>query len=77
MKHEKEWRTCDRCGSEIKIKPISQMRFARYGDYSTPSPIFEEGFIRGEIHECKLFFGQRYDLCPKCRKEFERFMKNE
>ena len=55
MKHEKEWRTCDRCGSEIKIKPVDQMRFTRYGDYSTPSPIFEEGFIRGEIHTCKLF----------------------
>ena len=77
MKHEKEWRTCDRCGSEIKIKPVDQMRFTRYGDYSTPSAIFEEGVIRAEIHTCKFLFGQRYDLCPKCRKEFERFMKND
>ena len=75
MKHKNEWRTCDRCGSEIKIRPISQMKFTRLGDYCTPSPIFEDEYIRGEIHTCKLFFEHRYDLCPKCRKEFERWIK--
>ena len=51
------------------------------GDYFTPSPIFEDGNVRGEIKEIHsniLFpFGRTYDLCPKCRKDFERFMRND
>lgn len=81
MKHQKEWRACDRCGAEIKVKPISEFEFMAIGDYFTPSPIFEDGNVRGEIKEIHsniLFpFGRTYDLCPKCRKDFERFMKNE
>lgn len=76
MKHKKEWRTCDRCGLEIKVKPMTELKFTRLGDNLTPSPIFEDVDIRGEIHTCKLLFGERYDLCPKCRKDFVRFMKN-
>ena len=81
MKHQKEWHTCDRCGREIKVKSISEFEFTGFGDYSTPSPIFEDGDVRGEIkeiHSNRLFpFGRTYDLCPKCRKDFERFMRNE
>ena len=81
MKHQKEWRTCDRCGAEIKVKSISEFEFTVFGDYFTPSPIFEDGNVRGEIkeiHSNRLFpFGSTYDLCPKCRKEFKRFMKND
>lgn len=81
MKYRKEWHTCDRCGTEIKVKPISEFEFTMFGDYSTPSPIFEDGNVRGEIkeiHSNRLFpFDRTYDLCHKCRKEFERFMKNE
>jgi len=81
MKHQKEWLTCDRCGEEIKVKPISEFEFMPIGDYFTPSPIFKDGNVRGEIKEIHsniLFpFGRTYDLCHKCRKDFERFMKNE
>ena len=77
MKHQKEWHTCDRCGAEIKVKPITELKFTRLGDYLTPSPIFEDGDIRGEIHTCNLLFWNRYDLCLKCRKDFVRFMRNE
>ena len=81
MKHQKEWRTCDRCGDEIKVKSISEFEFTVFGDYFTPSPIFEDGNVRGEIkeiHSSRLFpFGSTYDLCPKCRKDFEEFMRND
>lgn len=81
MKYQKEWHTCDRCGEEINVKLISKFEFARLGDYSIPSPIFEDGNVRGEIKEIrsnKLFpFGRTYDLCPKCRKDFEEFMRNK
>ena len=30
MKHQKEWCTCDRCGAEIKVKPISEFEFMNY-----------------------------------------------
>ena len=80
MKHQKELRTCDRCGAEIKVKPISEFEFMPIGDYFTSSPIFEDGNVRGEIKEIHsniLFpFGRTYDLCPKCRKDFEEFMRN-
>ena len=81
MKHEKEWYTCDRCGREIKVNSISEFEFTGFGDYSTPCPIFEDGNIRGEIkeiHSSILFpFDRTYDLCPKCRKDFEEFMRND
>ena len=81
MKHQKELHTCDRCGVEIKVKPISEFEFMPIGDYFTPSPIFEESDVRGEIKEIHsniLFpFGRTYDLCHKCRKDFERFMEND
>ena len=30
MKHQKGWHTCDRCGVEIKVKPISEFEFMNY-----------------------------------------------
>ena len=30
MKQQKEWSTCDRCGAEIKVKPISEFEFMNY-----------------------------------------------
>jgi hypothetical protein len=51
VKHSKEWHACDRCGEEIKVKPISEFEFMPIGDYFTPSPIFEDGNVRGEIKE--------------------------
>lgn len=33
MEHKKEWHTCDRCGAEIKVKPISELEFMPIGDY--------------------------------------------
>lgn len=77
MKHSKIWYTCDRCGA--KIMPISktELKYTRIGDYSEPRPIFDDENVRGEIESCIFMFPEKYDLCPKCRKEFKRFMKNE
>ena len=76
MKHGKEWRFCDRCGVEIKIKPKNVIKFVRIGEYSDFEPTFEDGETSGmveKIHTFK-FLNRKYDLCPKCRKDFERFM---
>lgn len=72
MKHQKEWRTCDRCGKEIQAKSLKTMDFTRKGDYITP--IFEDSDLRGEIHTFKFGFEHVIDLCPKCRIAFQRFM---
>ena len=79
MKHEKEWYTCDRCGKEIiqydknrvhiktqEIDPLNEDEIYTAKDLAQqtlPMLVWEE--------ECK------YDLCPKCRKDFKRFMRNE
>lgn len=79
MKHKREWHTCDRCGVEIKIKPLKEIKFVRLGDYSDIKPYFEDGDMRAKIEETNTFrlFNRKYDLCPKCRKSFEKFMKND
>lgn len=65
MKHEKEWHTCDRCGVEIK-----------YGSRSiiTRKICCLDGFTVG-VDTFERF--KNFELCPKCAKEFKRFMKNE
>ena len=80
MKHKKEWRTCDRCGKEIRVKPRTEIKYVRFGEYSDFQPYWEEDNIIAEIEETKKFkllFPQKYELCPECRRDFERFMENE
>ena len=65
MKHGKEWYTCDRCGEEIA---------------SGNRSLLSKKVCR--IHGLHAKHGKadgvtNIDLCPKCRKDFERFMKNE
>lgn len=79
MKHIKEWHTCNRCGAEIKFKPRVQLQYIPCGTYSDPIIRFTENEISCELHKTR-FCGRlkkTYELCPKCRKDFERFMKNE
>lgn len=79
MKHIKEWHTCNRCGAEIKFTPFEQLEFVPIGTYQMPTPHFQEDEISCELHRVGLFgkFKKIYELCPKCRKDFEKFMKNE
>lgn len=72
MKREKEWYTYDRCGKEIS--KTSRCTFAKRmyridGRLSNELKHFSNEFIY------KTVLG--IDLCPKCRKDFERFMSNE
>lgn len=79
MKHQKEWSTCDRCGKEIircnkeyayikteEIKPLQEGR--EYIAEDLAEEVLPMVIWRKNI---------QYDLCPKCRKDFKRFMKNE
>ena len=91
MKHEKEWYTCDRCGEEIDMLPSQQhilrrkivspielemMCDEKYG-YIGDTHLITDDVISVTIVECHDVETRRFDLCPKCRKDFERFMKNE
>ena len=91
MKHEKEWYTCDRCGKEIDqipsqkhilrrkiVSPIEleMMCDEKYGyvcnkDFITKDVV---SVTIVETHDVKTI---RFDLCPKCRKDFEEFMRND
>lgn len=64
MKHEKEWHTCDRCGEEISKNKLKM--------FSKKICRIESTYVdSNNQYAIKLF-----ELCPKCRRDFERFMKN-
>lgn len=65
MKHEKEWHTCDRCGVEISFSERSIIS----------RTVYRIGGLLCGINACKSI--DNFDLCPKCAKEFARFIKNE
>ena len=90
MKHKKEWHTCDRCGAEIKempkhkdfvyrkIMPMTEYKI-KYGEasgYIMGTEVLSDELIGVEICETVYDKGKQFDLCPKCKKDFERFMKN-
>nr|DAI74346.1 MAG TPA: hypothetical protein [Caudoviricetes sp.]DAZ76231.1 MAG TPA: hypothetical protein [Caudoviricetes sp.] len=90
MKHIKECSTCDRCGAEIGkmpdflnyLIPVKMPAHFRMDYFEKTGYIANERLLRNKmlsativvIHERK---SKEYELCPKCRKEFERWMKNE
>lgn len=88
MKHEKEWYTCDRCGEEIKnicglathkVK-ISKNEYEVIrkdeSGYITGTEFESPGVLSMEIAKFYSSNSKRIQLCRKCRKEFERFMRN-
>ena len=79
MKHQREWHTCDRCGKEIIPKSWNKVRFKKVGRCGDIVPTFEDNDMCVEIKNVRRyeFLERTYDLCPKCRKDFERFMRNE
>ena len=62
MKHEKTWRTCDRCGKEIDYTGMA-LRFQK-----KPSKLIKRP-------NCPAM--KELDLCGECTEKFEKFMKNE
>lgn len=79
MKHSKEWHTCDRCRKEIIPKSWKEVRFKQVGMCGDIVPTFEDDDMCLEIKNVRRykFLEKTYELCPKCRKDFERFMKKE
>ena len=91
MKHEKEWHTCDRCGKEIDNIPRQQhilrkkivsptelkMMCDEKCGYVGNTHLITDDVVSVTIVECHDVKTRRFDLCPKCRKDFERFMRNE
>lgn len=71
MKHQKEWHTCDRCGVEIEYN------YSAVANIEVEKQSYSLG-ICGVIYKRKT---QResnsFELCPKCRRDFERFMRND
>jgi hypothetical protein len=78
MKHQKEWHTCDRCGKEI----IRYDEKCVYIKTREVKPLYEKSICTAEDLAREVFpmaiwrDNIQYDLCPKCREDFERFMRN-
>lgn len=92
MKHKKEWITCDRCGKEIDRLPKFATWISRLimpeAELKLICENSEKGYIADkrrianntfsvEIVETTYKDSKELHLCPKCRKDFERFMMNE
>lgn len=96
MKHQKEWRTCDRCGAEIKkpkiwydrmfpyLRTVNLKRpmrfreiFAEIEQGRIEPVISRDGIDSIILDEYYCTKTKQIDLCPKCRKDFERFMRND
>lgn len=78
MKHQKEWRTCDRCGKEI-IRYDEKYAYIKTREIK---PLYEKSICTAEDLAKEVFpmaiwrDDMQYDLCPKCRRDFRRFMRN-
>lgn len=79
MKHSKEWHTCDRCGKEI-IRHDEKYAYIKTREIK---PLHEKSIYTAEDLAKEAFpmaiwkNEHKYDLCFKCRRDFERFMRNE
>ena len=79
MKHQKEWHTCDRCGKEMTFYN------EKYAHVKTEElePLYDKAIYTAEdLAKQTLPMAiwrddMQYDLCPKCRRDFKRFMRNE
>ena len=91
MKHQKEWCTCDRCGKEIDKLPsqkhilhrkitspteLKMMCDEKYG-YVGDTYLITEDVVSVTIVETHDVKTKHFDLCPKCRKDFEEFRRND
>lgn len=65
MEHQKEWHTCDRCGAEISEAGRSMFL----------KKVYRISGLLVRKYACEKV--NAFDLCPECRKDFERFMRNE
>lgn len=89
---KKEVYQCDRCGTEFDSFPKSIRSCVSKVGTKTEIDMIVEGTYRDYVSEKEKYANGswgtniiydtftkhvKYDLCPKCRKDFVRFMKNE
>ena len=92
MRHMNEYYTCDRCGRKIEYNCFSffpRQRIEVFDLSTIDSPEIKSYFsginveklpadkVAMEITEYKNRRLNNYHLCPKCRKNFKRFMRGE
>ena len=92
MRHTEEYYICDRCGKKIESDSFSCFPIQRTKVFELRTMVYPEikSYLSGqkvekladdkiavEITEYRDRRYKEYHLCPKCRKEFERFMKND
>lgn len=89
MEHKREWITCDRCGCEIKEMPKKLQRiirrtmspaeyeieYAKGLAYISNIEQITEDNMGVHIVEDVSVMKKTFDLCPKCREDFKRFME--
>lgn len=79
MKHQKECRTCDRCGREI-IRYNEKYAYVKTREVE---PLYEKSICTAEDLAKGVFpmaiwrNDVQYDLCSECMEEFKEFMRNE
>lgn len=92
MKHGKSWYTCDRCGKEINslffefghgkfrhtmsATEYEQVKYGYLPDNAVPLPNADAIVLDGICGYMSKDI-KKIHFCPKCTKEFKRFMKNE
>lgn len=92
MKHSKEWITCDRCGKVIDERPsfipfvssriVKASEISQYISESSSYIRSIERLPNSDYCELEIVNGHctnivKYHLCERCRKLFDKFMKNE
>lgn len=79
MKHQKEWYTCDRCGKKIIFynEEYAYFKTEELEPFHKKTIYTAEELAKEELPMAIWRSENGYDLCPKCRKDFKRFMRNE
>ena len=63
---------------KIAAESMVIINFSEYGTFPNEIPSFGLDDERGNIIVCAFeHVNKKYELCSKCGKNFERFMKNE
>lgn len=65
MKHERQWRACDRCGAEINENERSMF----LKNVHRIIVLLLRKYAYGKVNA--------FDLCPKCMEDFKEFMRND
>jgi hypothetical protein len=79
MKHQKEWHTCDRCGKEMTFynEKYAHFKTEELEPLREKTTYTAEDLAKQTLPMAIWRNEHKYDLCPKCRKDFKRFMRNE